>query len=68
MDVLKLKLNTVVGNADMTLLQLEIKIYRFRISANEEIKLSFCNIGNFDNEIAVTGLNHGASKVEIKPR
>jgi adenosylhomocysteinase len=33
-------------------------------------KTIVCNIGHFDNEIAVTWLNtnHGASKVEIKPQ
>jgi adenosylhomocysteinase len=33
-------------------------------------KTIVCNIGHFDNEIAVAWLNtnHGASKVEIKPQ
>jgi adenosylhomocysteinase len=65
------KLNTVVGNADDIVIT---------TTGNKDIVLGshfemkdktiVCNIGHFDNEIAVTWLNtnHGASKVEIKPQ
>jgi adenosylhomocysteinase len=61
--VLKLKLNTVVGNADI-----------ITTTGNKDIVLGshfqmkdktiVCNIGHFDNEIAVAWLNtnHGALK------
>jgi adenosylhomocysteinase len=64
------KLNTVVGNADIIITLQEIKIVLGSHFEQMKDKTIVCNIGHFDNEIAVAWLNtnHGASKVEIKPQ
>jgi adenosylhomocysteinase len=65
------KLNTVVGNADIVITSTGNKdIVLGSHFEQMKDKTIVCNIGHFDNEIAVTWLNtnHGASKVEIKPQ
>ncbi|MFQ3173852.1 MAG: adenosylhomocysteinase [Flavobacterium sp.] len=65
------KLNTVVGNADIIITTTGNKdIVLGSHFEQMKDKTIVCNIGHFDNEIAVTWLNtnHGASKVEIKPQ
>ena len=65
------KLNTVVGNADIVITTTGNKdIVLGSHFEQMKDKTIVCNIGHFDNEIAVTWLNtnHGASKVEIKPQ
>ena len=65
------KLNTVVGNADIIITTTGNKdIVLGEHFEQMKDKTIVCNIGHFDNEIAVAWLNtnHGASKVEIKPQ
>ncbi len=65
------KLNTVVGNADIIITTTGNKdIVLGSHFEQMKDKTIVCNIGHFDNEIAVAWLNtnHGASKVEIKPQ
>ncbi|MBC5837956.1 adenosylhomocysteinase [Flavobacterium muglaense] len=65
------KLNTVVGNADIIITTTGNKdIVQGSHFEQMKDKTIVCNIGHFDNEIAVAWLNtnHGASKVEIKPQ
>jgi adenosylhomocysteinase len=65
------KLNTVVGNSDIVITTTGNKdIVLGSHFEQMKDKTIVCNIGHFDNEIAVTWLNtnHGASKVEIKPQ
>jgi adenosylhomocysteinase len=65
------KLNTVVGNADIVITTTGNKdIVLGSHFEQMKDKTIVCNIGHFDNEIAVTWLNtnHGGSKVEIKPQ
>ncbi|MGO4817593.1 adenosylhomocysteinase [Flavobacterium sp. W22_SRS_FP1] len=65
------KLNTVVGNADIIITTTGNKdIVLGSHFEQMKDKTIVCNIGHFDNEIAVSWLNtnHGASKVEIKPQ
>ena len=65
------KLNTVVGNADIIITTTGNKdIVLGSHFEQMKDKTIVCNIGHFDNEIAVTWLNtnHGASIVEIKPQ
>jgi adenosylhomocysteinase len=63
------KLNTV-GNADIVITTTGNNIVLGSHFEQMKDKTIVCNIGHFDNEIAVTWLNtnHGASKVEIKPQ
>jgi len=65
------KLDTVVGNADIIITTTGNKdIVLGSHFEQMKDKTIVCNIGHFDNEIAVAWLNtnHGASKVEIKPQ
>jgi len=65
------KLNTVVGNADIIITTTGNKdIVLGSHFEQMKDKTIVCNIGHFDNEIAVAWLNenHGASKIEIKPQ
>ena len=65
------KLDTVVGNADIVITTTGNKdIVLGSHFEQMKDKTIVCNIGHFDNEIAVAWLNtnHGASKVEIKPQ
>jgi adenosylhomocysteinase len=65
------KLNTVVANADIVITTTGNKdIVLGSHFEQMKDKTIVCNIGHFDNEIAVTWLNtnHGASKIEIKPQ
>ncbi|WP_432672136.1 adenosylhomocysteinase [Flavobacterium sp. SM2513] len=65
------RLNTVVGNADIIITTTGNKdIILGEHFEQMKDKTIVCNIGHFDNEIAVAWLNktHGASKVEIKPQ
>jgi adenosylhomocysteinase len=65
------KLNTVVANADIIITTTGNKdIILGSHFEQMKDKTIVCNIGHFDNEIAVAWLNttHGASKVEIKPQ
>jgi adenosylhomocysteinase len=65
------KLNTVVGNSDIVITTTGNKdIVLGSHFEQMKDKTIVCNIGHFDNEIAVTWLNtnYGASKVEIKPQ
>jgi adenosylhomocysteinase len=65
------KLNTVVGNADIIITTTGNKdIVLGSHFEQMKDKTIVCNIGHFDNEIAVAWLNtnHGATKVEIKPQ
>jgi adenosylhomocysteinase len=64
-------LETVVGNADIVITTTGNKdIVRPEHFEAMKDKTIVCNIGHFDNEIAVSWLDdtHGASKVEIKPQ
>jgi adenosylhomocysteinase len=65
------KLNTVVANADIIITTTGNKdIILGSHFEQMKDKTIVCNIGHFDNEIAVAWLKttHGASKVEIKPQ
>ena len=65
------KLETVVGNADIVITTTGNKdIVRGEHFEAMKDKAIVCNIGHFDNEIAVAWLNdnHGDTKVEIKPQ
>jgi adenosylhomocysteinase len=65
------KLDTVVGNADIIITTTGNKdIVLGSHFEQMKDKTIVCNIGHFDNEIAVAWLNenHGASKIEIKPQ
>jgi len=65
------KLETVVGNADIVITTTGNKdIVRGEHFEAMKDKTIVCNIGHFDNEIAVTWLknNFGNTKVEIKPQ
>jgi adenosylhomocysteinase len=65
------KLDTVVANADIVITTTGNKdIVLGSHFEQMKDKTIVCNIGHFDNEIAVAWLNtnHGASKVEIKPQ
>ena len=65
------RLETVVGNADVVITTTGNKdIVRGEHFEAMKDKTIVCNIGHFDNEIAVAWLNdnHGNTKVEIKPQ
>jgi len=65
------KLETVVGNADIVITTTGNKdIVQGKHFEAMKDKTIVCNIGHFDNEIAVAWLNnnHGNTKVEIKPQ
>lgn len=65
------RLETVVANADIVITTTGNKdIVQGKHFEAMKDKAIVCNIGHFDNEIAVTWLNdnHGNSKVEIKPQ
>jgi len=65
------KLETVVGNADIVITTTGNKdIVRGEHFEAMKDKTIVCNIGHFDNEIAVAWLkeNHGNTHVEIKPQ
>ena len=65
------KLESVVGNADIVITTTGNKdIVRGEHFEAMKDKTIVCNIGHFDNEIAVAWLNdnHGSTKVEIKPQ
>ena len=65
------KLENVVGKADVVITTTGNKdIVTGKHFEAMKDKTIVCNIGHFDNEIAVAWLNdnHGASKVEIKPQ
>ena len=65
------KLETVVGNSDIVITTTGNKdIVRGEHFEAMKDKAIVCNIGHFDNEIAVAWLNdnHGDTKVEIKPQ
>ncbi len=65
------KLETVVGNADVVITTTGNKdIVTGKHFEAMKDKTIVCNIGHFDNEIAVAWLNdnHGDTKVEIKPQ
>ncbi|WP_298519592.1 adenosylhomocysteinase [uncultured Kordia sp.] len=65
------KLETVVGNADVVITTTGNKdIVTGKHFEAMKDKTIVCNIGHFDNEIAVAWLNdnHGNTKVEIKPQ
>lgn len=65
------RLETVVENADIVITTTGNKdIVRPEHFEAMKDKTIVCNIGHFDNEIAVSWLDdkHGASKVEIKPQ
>ena len=65
------KLDTVVGNSDIIITTTGNKdIVLGSHFEQMKDKTIVCNIGHFDNEIAVAWLNknHGATKVEIKPQ
>jgi adenosylhomocysteinase len=65
------RLETVVANADIIITTTGNKdIVEGRHFEAMKDKTIVCNIGHFDNEIAVAWLNdnHGNSKVEIKPQ
>ena len=65
------KLETVVGNADIVITTTGNKdIVRGEHFEAMKDKTIVCNIGHFDNEIAVASLkkNHGNTHVEIKPQ
>jgi len=65
------KLETVLPKADIVITTTGNKdIVRGEHFEAMKDKTIVCNIGHFDNEIAVAWLNdkHGASKVEIKPQ
>lgn len=65
------KLETVVGNADIVITTTGNKdIVRGEHFEAMKDKTIVCNIGHFDNEIAVAWLkkNHGHTHVEIKPQ
>ncbi|CAM3319158.1 Adenosylhomocysteinase [Aequorivita lipolytica] len=65
------KLETVVGNADIVITTTGNKdIVRGEHFEAMKDKTIVCNIGHFDNEIAVSWLktNHGKTHVEIKPQ
>lgn len=65
------KLETVVGNADIVITTTGNKdIVRGEHFKAMKDKTIVCNIGHFDNEIAVTWLNdtYGNTKDEIKPQ
>mmetsp|Transcript_7799 Transcript_7799/g.25907 ORF Transcript_7799/g.25907 Transcript_7799/m.25907 type:complete len:439 (+) Transcript_7799:28-1344(+) len=65
------KLDNVVGNADIVITTTGNKdiVTGKQFEAMKD-KTIVCNIGHFDNEIAVAWLNdnHGNTKVEIKPQ
>ncbi|MFK7750058.1 MAG: adenosylhomocysteinase [Kordia sp.] len=65
------KLKNVVGNADVVITTTGNKdiVTGAHFEAMKD-KTIVCNIGHFDNEIAVSWLNdnHGNTKVEIKPQ
>ncbi|MBK5212629.1 MAG: adenosylhomocysteinase [Flavobacteriaceae bacterium] len=65
------KLETVIGNADIIITTTGNKdIVRAEHFEAMKDKTIVCNIGHFDNEIAVAWLkkNHGNTHVEIKPQ
>jgi adenosylhomocysteinase len=65
------KLETVIGNADIVITTTGNKdIVRGEHFEAMKDKTIVCNIGHFDNEIAVSWLkkNHGSTHVEIKPQ
>ncbi len=65
------RLETVVGNADIVITTTGNKdIVQGKHFQAMKDKTIVCNIGHFDNEIAVAWLNdnHGDTKVEIKPQ
>ena len=65
------KLENVIAKADIIITTTGNKdIIRAEHFEAMKDKTIVCNIGHFDNEIAVAWLNknHGASKVEIKPQ
>ena len=65
------KLENVVGNADIVITTTGNKdIVRGEHFEAMKDKTIVCNIGHFDNEIAVAWLkeNHGSTHVEIKPQ
>ena len=65
------KLETVIGNADIVITTTGNKdIVRGEHFEAMKDKTIVCNIGHFDNEIAVSWLkkNHGNTHVEIKPQ
>jgi len=65
------RLETVVGNADIVITTTGNKdIVRGEHFEAMKDKTIVCNIGHFDNEIAVSWLkkNHGNTHVEIKPQ
>ncbi len=65
------KLETVIENADIVITTTGNKdIVRGEHFEAMKDKTIVCNIGHFDNEIAVSWLNknHGNTKVEIKPQ
>ncbi len=65
------KLETVIGNADIVITTTGNKdIVRGEHFEAMKDKTVVCNIGHFDNEIAVAWLkkNHGNTHVEIKPQ
>lgn len=63
------RLETVVGNADVVITTTGNKdIVRGEHFEAMKDKTIVCNIGHFDNEIAVAWLNDNFEKVEIKPQ
>jgi len=63
------RLETVVGKADVVITTTGNKdIVRGEHFEAMKDKTIVCNIGHFDNEIAVAWLNENHSKIEIKPQ
>jgi S-adenosylhomocysteine hydrolase len=64
--VLKLKLNTVVGNADIITTTGNKDIVLGSHFEQMKDKTIVCNIGHFDNEIAVAWLNTTTELLKLK--